>query len=204
MRVVVLTTPTTTRRSYRIINLEMCLGSGSLPSKLGLCIRAPMGVGFHTINNGRKGSGRRHLPKRPQCPPLPNPSPCDRTLGPRTPNQHLTKNTTSLWSAYLCSADTPIKTPDNLSTQNLTSPGRSVVRLLTSFPASPKWSLWDVSNNILTLGYRKVWQSSCKDKPPNGIHMRDWVNKYLVYQPIATMSYPTMVHRTVLPGIGPS
>ena len=49
-----------------------------------------------------------------------------------------------------------------------------------------------------------MWQSSCKDKPPNGIHMRDWVNKCLVYQPIATVSYPAMVHRTVLPGIGPS
>ena len=34
--------------------------------------------------------------------------------------------------------------------------------------------------------------------------MRDWVNKCLVYQPIATVSYPAMVHRTVLPGIGPS
>ena len=34
--------------------------------------------------------------------------------------------------------------------------------------------------------------------------MRDWLNKYLVYQPIATVSYLAMVHRTVLPGIGPS
>ena len=49
-----------------------------------------------------------------------------------------------------------------------------------------------------------MWQSSYKDKPPNRIHVGDWVNKYLVYQPIATVSYPAMVHRTVLPGIGSS
>ena len=61
-----------------------------------------------------------------------------------------------------------------------------------------------MSDNIPTLGYRKVWQSSYKDKPPNGIPMRDWVNKDLVYQPIATVSYLAMVHRIVLPGIGPS
>ena len=61
-----------------------------------------------------------------------------------------------------------------------------------------------VSGKIPTLGYRMVWQSSCKDKPLNGIHVRDWVNKYLVYQPISIVSYPAMVHRTVLPRIGPS
>ena len=35
----------------------MCLCSGSLPSKLGTCVKAPIGVGFHTMNTGRKGQG---------------------------------------------------------------------------------------------------------------------------------------------------
>ena len=34
--------------------------------------------------------------------------------------------------------------------------------------------------------------------------MRDWVNKNLVYQPVATVSYPAMVYIIVLPRIGPS
>ena len=94
---------------------ETQASSGSLPSKLDPCNRAPTGVGSHTMSNGRKGSGKRHLPKRPLCSPLPNPSPCDRTLGPLSPDRHLTKNTTPLCSAYLCGAGTPIRTPDNLS-----------------------------------------------------------------------------------------
>ena len=38
-----------------IIIPETCLGSGSLPSILDLCDRAPMGVGYHTMNRGAKG-----------------------------------------------------------------------------------------------------------------------------------------------------
>ena len=93
--------------------LEMCLGSGSLPSKPDLCDRAPTGVGSHTMSNGRKGSGKRHLPSRPLCSPLPNPSPCDRILGPLSPNRHLTENTEPLCSAYLSGASNPIRTPHN-------------------------------------------------------------------------------------------
>ena len=79
-----------------IILPEMCLGSGSLPSKPDPCDRALMDVGSHTISKGRKGSGKRHLPRWPHCSPLPNPSPCDRTLGPLTPDRHLTENTIPL------------------------------------------------------------------------------------------------------------
>ena len=63
---------------------------------------------------GQKGSGKRHLPKRPHCSPLPNPSPYDRTLRLRTPDRHLTKNTIPLWSTYLSHTGTPIGTTDNL------------------------------------------------------------------------------------------
>ena len=34
--------------------------------------------------------------------------------------------------------------------------------------------------------------------------MRDWVNNNLVSNPSPSVVTPTMVHRTVLPGIGPS
>ena len=98
-----------------ILLLETCLSSGSLPSKPDPCDRALTGVGSHTVSNGRKGSGKRHLPRRPLCSPLPNPSPCNRTLGPLTPDRNLTENTIRLWSAYLSGAGTPIGTPDNLS-----------------------------------------------------------------------------------------
>ena len=111
---------------------------------------------------------------------------------------------TSLCSTYLSGAGTPIRTPEYPSITELHTPGRLVLRLLACPLASPDWSSRETSDKILTLEYRKVWQSSCKDKPLNGIPMRDWVNKFLVYQPIATVSYPAMVHRIVLPGIGPS
>ena len=39
----------------------------------------------------------------------PIPSLCDWTLGPRTPDRHLTKNTIPLWSAYLSGAGIPIR-----------------------------------------------------------------------------------------------
>ena len=156
------------------------------------------------MSNRRKGLRKCCLPRRPNCSPLPNPSPYGRTLGPRTPDRHLTKNTTSLYSAYLRGTGAPIRTPEYPSITELHTPGRLVLRLLACPLASPDRSSWETSDTIPTLEYRKVWQSSCKDKPPNGIHMRDWVNKYLVYQPIATVSYPAMVHRIGLPGIGPS
>ena len=97
---------------------EMCLSSGSLPSKPDPCDRAPTGVGSHTMSNGRKGSGKRHLPRRPLCSPLPNPSPYGRTLGPRTPDRHLTENTIPLCSAYLSGAGTPIRTQNTPQSQN--------------------------------------------------------------------------------------
>ena len=37
--------------------LEMCLGSGSLTSKPGPCVRAPMGVESYTMNRGGKCQG---------------------------------------------------------------------------------------------------------------------------------------------------
>ena len=45
-----------------IITLEMCLGSGSLPSKLDPCDGAPMDIGFYTISKGRKGQGNVTYP----------------------------------------------------------------------------------------------------------------------------------------------
>ena len=42
---------------------------------------------------GRKGSRKCHLPRRPRCSPLPNPSPCIQTLGPWTSDRHLTETT---------------------------------------------------------------------------------------------------------------
>ena len=40
-----------------IIIPEMCFSSGSLTSKPDPCDRAPMGVGSHTMNRGKKGRG---------------------------------------------------------------------------------------------------------------------------------------------------
>ena len=68
---------------------------------------------------GQKGSRKRHLSKLPHCSPLLDPSPCNRTLGLRTPSQHLTETTIPLWSTYLSGAATPIRTPDNLSLTEL-------------------------------------------------------------------------------------
>ena len=90
---------------------KTCLGSGSLPSKPDLCVRAPTGVG-PTNEHGRRGLRKRRLPKRPQCSTVPIPSPCDRTLGPRTPDRHLTESTIPLWSAYLSGASILIRAID--------------------------------------------------------------------------------------------
>ena len=45
-----------------IITTEPYLGSGSLPSKLGLCDKAPTGVGSHTMCKGGKGQGNVTCP----------------------------------------------------------------------------------------------------------------------------------------------
>ena len=61
------------RKKHATINEipETQASSGSLPSEPDPGDRAPTGVGSHNISKGRKGSGKRHLPRRPQCSPLP-------------------------------------------------------------------------------------------------------------------------------------